>query len=282
MSTRLGRIRPWVRQSLVLAALGLAGAGAHAGIFDDDEARRAILDLRQRVETMRMSIEVLRADNQVLRADNQVLMKKGNEVTDKNQDEMRVLRRSLLDLQNQIESLRAELAKSRGATEDLLKSLSEWQREQKDKIQSQDDRLRKLEPIKVTMDGREFLAEPTETRDHDQALEVFRKGDYGQALTMLADFVRRFPQSGYKATALFWLGNAQYAVKEYKDAMVSFRSLVAMAPHPRVPESMLALANCHIELKDVKSARKALEDLIKAHPESEAATAAKDRLSRLK
>ena len=255
---------------------------AQAGLFEDDEARRAILDLRQRLETMRMSIEVLRADNQVVRADNQVLMKKGNEVTDKNQDEMQVLRRSLLDLQNQIESLRADLAKSRGANENLLKSLSEWQREQKDKIQSQDDRLRKLEPIKVAMDGREFLAEPTEKRDHDQALEVFRKGDYGQALTMLADFVRRYPQSGYKATALFWLGNAQYAVKEYKDAMVSFRSLVAMAPHPRVPESMLALANCHIELKDVKSARKALEDLIKAHPESEAATAAKDRLSRLK
>ena len=247
----------------------------HAGLFEDDEARRAILDLRQRVETMRMSIEVLRSENQSL-------IKKGSEVTDKNQDELQVLRRSMLDLQNQIESLRADLAKSRGANENLLKSLSEWQREQKDKIQSQDDRLRKLEPIKVAMDGREFLAEPTEKRDHDQALEVFRNGDYGQALTMLADFVRRYPQSGYKATALFWLGNAQYAVKEYKDAMVSFRSLVAMAPHPRVPESMLALANCHIELKDVKSARKALEDLIKAHPESEAATAAKDRLSRLK
>ena len=248
---------------------------AQAGLFEDDEARRAILDLRQRLETMRMSIEVLRADNQVL-------MKKGNEVTDKNQDELQVLRRSLLDLQNQIESLRADLAKSRGANENLLKSLSEWQREQKDKIQSQDDRLRKLEPIKVAMDGREFLVEPTEKRDYDQALEVFRKGDYGQALTMLSDFVRRYGQSGYKPTALFWLGNAQYAVKEYKDAMVSFRSLVALAPHPRVPESLLALANCHIELKEVRAARKVLEDLIKAHPESEAATAAKDRLSRLK
>jgi tol-pal system protein YbgF len=248
---------------------------AQAALFEDDEARRAILDLRQRVETLRMSIEVLRADNLVL-------MKKGSEVTDKNQDELQVLRRSLLDLQNQIESLRSDLAKSQGANEALVKSLSEWQRDQKDKIQAQDDRLRKLEPIKVAMDGREFLAEPSEKREYDQALEVFRKGDYATALTMLADFVRRYTQSGYKASALFWLGNAQYAVKEYKDAMVSFRSLVALAPHPRVPESMLALANCHIELKDIRAARKAFEDLIKAHPESEAATAAKDRLARLK
>ena len=195
---------------------------AQAGLFEDDEARRAILDLRQRVETLRMSIEVLRADNLVL-------MKKGSEVTDKNQDELQVLRRSLLDLQNQIESLRSDLAKSQGANEALVKSLSEWQRDQKDKIQAQDDRLRKLEPIKVAMDGREFLAEPSEKREYDQALEVFRKGDYATALTMLADFVRRYTQSGYKASALFWLGNAQYAVKEYKDAMVSFRSLVALA-----------------------------------------------------
>ena len=247
----------------------------HAGLFEDDEARRAILDLRQKVETMRMSIEVLRSENQSL-------IKKGSEVTDKNQDELQVLRRSMLDLQNQIESLRADLAKSLGANESMLKSLSEWQREQKDKIQAQDERLRKLEPFKVTLDGREFLVEPAEKREHDLALDIFRKGEYGQAAMQWSDFVRRYPQSGYKPTALFWLGNAQYAVKDYKEAMASFRSLVALAPHPRVPESLLALANCMIELKDTRGARKVLEDLIKAHPESEAAAAAKDRLSRLK
>ena len=247
----------------------------HAGLFEDDQARRAILDLRQRVETMRMSIEVLRSENQSL-------IKKGSEVTDKNQDELQVLRRSMLDLQNQIESLRADLAKSLGANESMLKSLSEWQREQKDKIQAQDERLRKLEPFKVTLDGREFLVEPAEKREHDLALDIFRKGEYGQAAMQWSDFVSRYPQSGYKPTALFWLGNAQYAVKDYKEAMASFRSLVALAPHPRVPESLLALANCMIELKDTRGARKVLEDLIKAHPESEAAAAAKDRLSRLK
>ena len=72
---------------------------AHAALFEDDEARRAILDLRQKVETLRMSMEVLRAENQTL-------IKKGSEVTDKNQDDLQVLRRSMLDLQNQIEGQR--------------------------------------------------------------------------------------------------------------------------------------------------------------------------------
>ena len=45
---------------------------------------------------------------------------------------------------------------------------------------------------------------------------------------------------------------------------------------------MLSIANCQVELKDTKAARKTLEDLIKAYPQSEAAAAARQRLPRLK
>jgi TolA-binding protein len=50
----------------------------------------------------------------------------------------------------------------------------------------------------------------------------------------------------------------------------------------RAPEAALSIANCQIELKDSKAARKTLEDLIKVYPQSEAASVAKDRLSKLK
>jgi len=45
---------------------------------------------------------------------------------------------------------------------------------------------------------------------------------------------------------------------------------------------MLAVANSQIELKDIKSARRTLEDLVKAHPKTEAAAVARDRLARLR
>ena len=45
---------------------------------------------------------------------------------------------------------------------------------------------------------------------------------------------------------------------------------------------MLAIANSQAEMKDRPAARKTLEDLIKAHPKSEAAVAAKERLAALK
>ncbi len=45
---------------------------------------------------------------------------------------------------------------------------------------------------------------------------------------------------------------------------------------------MLSIANCQVELKDVRGARKSLEDLGKNYPQSEAAQAGKERLARLR
>jgi tol-pal system protein YbgF len=81
----------------------------------------------------------------------------------------------------------------------------------------------------------------------------------------------------------FWLGNAQYGKRDYKDAIATFRAFVAGAPeHPRAPEAMLALANTQAELKDTRGARKTIDDLVKAYPRSEAAQAGKERLASLK
>jgi tol-pal system protein YbgF len=82
---------------------------------------------------------------------------------------------------------------------------------------------------------------------------------------------------------LYWLGNAQYANRAYKDAIDSHRRLVSQYPtHLRAPEAMLAMANSQIEMKDSKTARRTLNDLVKQHPRSEAAAAARERLAGLR
>ncbi len=254
-----------VRIATVLFACCFIGA-AQAGIFDDDEARKAILDLRQQIDSVRKESQSLIAGE-----------------TLRTTEENAQLRRSLLDLQNQIESLRSDQAKIRGQYEELSRSVSELQRQQKDAVQGMDDRLRKMEPTSVTVDGREFLADPTEKRDFESALAVFRKGDFAAAQVAFFDFIRRYGQSGYVPSANFWLGNARYATRDYKEAVLNFRALLAQVPdHLRAPESVLSIANCQLELKDNKAAKKTLEDLLKAYPQSEAAAAAKERLARLK
>lgn len=250
----------WV---LLLAAT--CAVSAQAGLFDDEEARRAILDLRQRIEAVRQEGERRKAETDRLNEDNALM------------------RRSLLDLQAQIDGLKTEQAKLQGANEQLARDLSESQRRLKDATQVVDERLRRFEPIKVTVDGVEFMAEPQEKRDYEAAVAVFRKGEFVPAQASFVDFIRRYPQSGYLPSAFFWLGNAQYATRDYKEAIANFKSMLTQAPkHVRAPEAQLSIANCQIEMKDTKAARKTLEDLVNTFPNSEAAFAAKERLNRLK
>jgi tol-pal system protein YbgF len=271
-------LRPW--QPWAAACLLLLSMGAQASIFADDEARRAILDLRQRLE----AVQKRQADDQDKTNQSLAALAKANE-------ENVQLRRSLLDLGNQIEQLRAELSRLRGQDEqlgrdtlDVQRQVAEVQRRLKDVSSGVEDRFRQMEPVLVTVDGREFLAGPAEVSDFEAALGVMRRGEFAQAQSAFSTFVRRHPGSGYLPSALFWLGNAQYATRNHKEAIASLRRMLSEAPdHARAPEAMLAVANAQLELKEPRPAvRRTLEELVKAYPQSEAAAVAKDRLSKLK
>lgn len=251
-----------LRGAALLAAAALVMPAAQAGLFDDEEARRAILDLRQKIE-------------------------QGNEQSRARQaeatEQLNQLRRSLLDLNTQLEQTRADMAKLRGQNEQLAKDIADLQRGQKDVQQSFDDRVRKLEPQKVSADGKEFLADAEEKRQYDDAIAVLRKGDFAGAAVALSGFAKRYPNSGYNESTLFWLGNAQYGRREYREAIAAFRAMVSASPdHPRAPEALLSIANCQVELKDTKGARKTLDELLKTYPKSEAAQAGRERLASLK
>jgi tol-pal system protein YbgF len=258
------KLRELSRAACAGICLGAAmfAPAAHAGLFDDDEARRAILDIRTKID---QNGERQKADQRQLA------------------DQIDQLKRSILDLNNQLEQVRGDNAKLRGQNEQLARDLSEVQRKQKDIQSGVDDRLRKFEPQKVSLDGKEFSVEPDEKRSYDEAMELLRKSDFAGTANALTAFRKRWPSSGYNESALFWLGNAQYGVRQYKEAITSFRTLVGAAPdNAKAPEAMLAIANCQAELKDAKGARKTIDELIKTYPKSEAAQAGRERLASLK
>lgn len=251
-----------VRTACAAAALLVCGASAHAGLFDDDEARRAILDLRTRITQLEDA------------------SKARNAQTDQT---IQQLQNALLDLTNQNQQLRDQIAQLRGNDEQLARDLSDVQRHQKDIVQGVDDRLKKVEPQQVTLDGKQFMADPDEVASYESATATLRAGNFDKAQLALAAFLHRYPASGYASSAQYWMGNAQYGNRDFKGAIATFRAFIAAAPdHPRAPEAELAVANCQIELKDLKGARKTLDDLLKTYPKSEAAAAGRDRLASLK
>ncbi len=248
------------------AAVALFVPAAHAGLFDDDEARRAILDLRQKLE---QSNEQQRARQAELNA--------------QMAEQLAQLKKSLLDLNAQIELLRADNAKLRGQDEQMVRDVAELQRSVKDLQQGVDDRMRRLEPQKVSLDGREFMADPEEKRLYDEAMAAFRGGDFPAAASALAGFQKRYPGSGFNESVLFWLGNAYYGKRDYRDAIAAFRALVNKYPDgARAPEALLSIANCQAELKETKAARRTIDELLRTYPKSEAAQAGRERLAALK
>ena len=230
---------------------------SHAGILDDNEARKAILDLRAKIDTLSRDVNA-RIDGK----------------TDKS---------AALEMVNQNEQTMAEIAKLRGQLEVLGNEISTIQKRQKDFYADLDARIKKLEPRQVTIDGQEAAVAPDEQTSYDAAMATFKGGDYLKASSQLGEFVRRYPESGYASNAQYWLGNAYYAQRDCKKAITAQQVVVANYPDSaKAPDAMLNIGTCYAELKDKKSATKALKDLIAKYPDSTAAQAARDRLPGLK
>jgi len=241
-----------------LLMIGLL-APAHAQLFGgDDQARRAIIDLRERVET----------NHNRLDADIKALA-----------EEVVPLRRGVPDLVNQVDGLRRELAELRGQNERLAHDLASA----REQLAGLEQRLRPLEPVQISLDGAVFTARAEETQAFELAMNAIRASDFPGAARLFQALITQFPQSGYVPSALYWQGNAYYAARQYTQAIASYQQLIQLAPqHQRAPEAMLAIANCHLELRDARAARTALEELVRVYPQSEAAATARDRLARMR
>jgi TolA-binding protein len=57
--------------------------------------------------------------------------------------------------------------------------------------------------------------------------------------------------------------------------------VTAEPSHLRAPDALLSVADCQVELMDLKGARRTLQDVVEAYPESEAADVAEQRLTKL-
>ncbi len=252
-------------------ALSCLHAGAQAALFSDDEARKAILDLRGRVQVME------RDTGQRLEA----LAQQLDELTAR-VERIDQTARGQLELQSQLESLRQEVARLRGQLEVQSHELATTQRQLGDQLATVDTRIRQFEPVPAEIDGRAVTVDQAEKRAFDAALQLFRAGDYRGALAAFQSFRSQYPDSPYLPGVLFWLGSSQFALKDYKGAIASQQALLARYPqNPRAPDALFNVGYAQAESGDRKAARATLEQVVSKYPDSQAAQRAREQIASL-
>ena len=265
MTKQIGRR---LNKSLVVLSVMLATAcalswqqPAYAGLFDDDEARKAILDLRSKLDAFTREV------NERINVINGRI------------DRLEQSTRGQLELSNQIEQLRSETAKLRGQLEVQANELSDLQRKQRDQMAQVSDKLKQFDPIPVSVDGKSVAIEPSEKRSYDTAISFFQAGDFKSAQTALAAFAQSFPQSALRSSAEYWAASAIFAQRDWRGAILALQGFMTRYPDSqRTPDAMLLLGNAQLENRERLPARKTFEQLIEKYPTAPASTQARDKL----
>jgi len=223
---RLVRAAPF---ALALSISALFALPAHA--FSDDEARRAILELRAQFQ----------------------------QATDQN-------RQARLQLADQIENLRHEVASLRGKLEKINWELEVSRRAGQDQSPSSTTRV----------------SDPAEQAAFEGTMGLFRGGKYKEAADGFAQFLRSYPDSQLAPEARFYRGSSLYANKDFKGSIQELQEMVKNSPQdPRAADALLVIAASQIEQNDVAGAKASLQRIIKDYPETSAAETAKSRLKLL-
>ena len=289
-------------KSLLAVAVGLLlSVPAHAGLFDDEEARKQVLQLRTQLADTQRTLDARISDL-----------------------EAQAKNRSIIDLFNQVEVLKTEFAKLRGQIELLQNEMENTQKRQRDLYVDLDGRLRKVEaqqaeqaaraaatppvasmppgavgptgstgttPPGTTDPGRAMppgsvVAPPpasidpvAEQRAYDQGLEHFRAGRFAEAVTAFQLFTRNFPRSTLVPSAQYWIGNSLYATRDFRGAISTQRQLIAQYPDSaKASDALLNIASAQSELGDLQAARTTLQEVASKYPATEAGAKAKQRL----
>ena len=271
------------------------GATAHAGMFDDDEARKQIAAERKRIDDVKAQQQA--ADARL------------------NKMEEAFKSQALLDLFSQIEALKLEMNKLRGQIEVLNNNVENTGKRQRDMYLDLDTRMRRFEqqgsgaPAAEAPAGAAGAAAATappaggaaaappagsppvgvanvdagaETRAYESAQGQRRVGNYQGAIVAFQNFIKQYPKSNLAPRAQYWIGDSYFNLRDFKLAIGSQQTLLKTYPDsPTVPDAMLNIASSQIEMGETAVGRKTLEELVAKYPVSEAAEKAKRRITGL-
>lgn len=108
-----------------------------------------------------------------------------------------------------------------------------------------------------------------EQKAYQSAFDLLRELRYRESVVEFRKFLKKYPDGRYAHIAQYWLGEANYAQRNFKSAIKDYNRLVSQYPKtPKAAEAMLKIGYSYYEIKDYKNAKKSLQQLIDTYPKS--------------
>lgn len=203
--------------------------------------------------------------------------------------------RALVNMSQRLDALERDIQRLQGndeVHEHRLKTLARRQQELSKELQATDrtgdDDLATgdtppPDPVALPSSTEAVDADPAREQEvYRQGSQLLRKGDYAGAITALKGYLKNYPDGQYAANAQYWIGEAHYVEREFKQALEDFARVLANHPDSsKVPDAMLKMGIIHAELQQPEQARKLLDEVRQRFPGSTAAKLAGDRLKGL-
>ena len=119
--------------------------------------------------------------------------------------------------------------------------------------------------------------------EYERLLALFRDGDLDGAQQGFAAFLRNYESSDLAPNARYWIGEAHYGKKDYRQAIDSYDRVELDFPQSeKVPAAMLKKGYAYLAMKDKKRASSAFKQVVTLYPRTPEAGKASDKLSQLK
>lgn len=128
------------------------------------------------------------------------------------------------------------------------------------------------------------VAAPGATQDiarhlYDRVMEEFRQKDYEAALAGFRLFMELHGHSILAGNAQYWIGECEYRLGRYKEALTSFYNVVSYYPlSPKLPASTLKIGQIYTKLHDKEKARMMYERILDQYPDMAEAEVARRAL----
>jgi len=116
----------------------------------------------------------------------------------------------------------------------------------------------------------------TSRRLYDRIMTEFKHREYEAALAGFRLFMELHSQSALAANAQYWIGECQYRMGRYKEALNSFYNVVMNYPmSPKQAASTLKLGQTYTKLGDHDNARVMFDRVVDQYPASAEAEVAR-------